>query len=214
MTKRRASLTKSHQLTSLAADLLPEALVSALNTLRLQPLGLGVHRWALEVPEALRHTVSLLHPSTQELVTNLTILARPPFPPMMGPPGAPPFPPGMGPPPPGMGPPGMGPPPPGMGPPGGFNPGMHHLLLSVCLYADSSICLGPPPFSPTQGAPTGPPGSMPPSGNFPPPGQAPPGGGFSGPPGGFPPSQGPPSGQDGSAVPGVHPDRLRMMGGR
>lgn len=60
------------------------------------------------------------------------VLARPPFPPgmpppgMMGPPGAPPFPPNGPMPPPGMG-------PPGMGGPGGFPPGMlYYYVVELC----------------------------------------------------------------------------------
>ncbi|KDQ64284.1 hypothetical protein JAAARDRAFT_43397 [Jaapia argillacea MUCL 33604] len=129
--------------------------------------------------------------------------SQPPFgfggpPPPFGGPGFPP--PGMmgglpgGPPFPGMPPPGMGGPP---GPPGGGFPG------------------GPPPFPPgNQGPPGGPPGGPP----FPPPNfQSPPPG--QGPPSGFgqPPFNGPPPTQSGPPPAlgpgGIHPDRLRMMGG-
>jgi U1 small nuclear ribonucleoprotein C len=68
---------------------------------------------------------------------------------------------------------------------------------------------GPLPFPPN-----GPPnGNLPPfPGNFPPPGQGPPGQGpppnFNGPP--PPQSQGPPPN---TGPGGMHPDRMRMMGG-
>ncbi|KAL4242004.1 U1 small nuclear ribonucleoprotein C [Abortiporus biennis] len=117
-----------------------------------------------------------------------------------GPPmfGRPPFPP-----PPAMGPPGMGPPPPGMMPPGGFPPGM-------------------PPFPPANGGPNAPLGGqagnrppMPPNPNFPPSQGPPQHTDFNGPPGNYPPQNGPP-GQppSGDGPGGIHPDRLRMMGGR
>ncbi|PCH41509.1 zf-U1-domain-containing protein [Wolfiporia cocos MD-104 SS10] len=132
---------------------------------------------------------------------------RPPFPPpgmpppgMMGPPGAPPFPPN------GQMPPGMGPS--GMNGPGSFPPGV-------------------PPFPPGGGPPGANRLPFPPNGNFPPgpPGQNSPGGNFNappnGPPSGFSSSQGPPgpppqNGEQSNGAPlvgGMHPDRMRMMGG-
>lgn len=103
-------------------DLLPEASASALSISH-HPTHSAAHR-ALVDPEDLLHLVSLLplrKTKQQNLQKRRITAGRPPFPPMMGPPGAPPFPPPLGMGPPGMGPPGMGPP--GMGPPGGFPPG-------------------------------------------------------------------------------------------
>ncbi|KZT13080.1 zf-U1-domain-containing protein [Laetiporus sulphureus 93-53] len=116
---------------------------------------------------------------------------RPPFPPMPGmmmPPGALPFPPN-GPAPAGMG-------APGMGAPGNFPPSM-------------------PPFPPNPAA-----GNRPP---FPPSGNVPQGGNPNALPNGAPPSgfsqaQGPQQNGDhlvpNGPVGGMHPDRMRMMGGR
>ncbi|TBU32947.1 hypothetical protein BD311DRAFT_736643 [Dichomitus squalens] len=131
---------------------------------------------------------------------------RPPMPPgpggmpppgMMGPPGAPPFPPNMVPPP-GMGPPGMGP---GGFPPSGLPP-----------FPPSAIPGGGPPGQNRPPFPPGPPGGQggPPPGNF----NGPPNGG---PPNGHNPGQGPPPANgdpNGPSGPGgMHPDRIRMMGG-
>ena len=113
--------------------------------------------------------------------------ARPPFPPGMPPPGM--LPPGGPPFPP---PPGMGPPPPGMP---GFAPNGKCELECRCSILNShtdDTFIGMPPFPPMNaGGPGGPP-PFPPNGNF-------------------PPGQGPPPG--GPAAGGIHPDRLRMMGG-
>lgn len=114
-------------------------------------------------------------------------IARPPFPPGMPPPGM--LPPGGPPFPP---PPGMGPPPgmPGFPPPGMCRAGSKERF-------PLTMAIGMPGFPPPGAA--GPPGGPP----------------FAPPNGNFPPGQGPP-GDQGNAPPGaggIHPDRLRMMGG-
>ena len=102
---------------------------------------------------------------------------------------------------------------------------LQECLLSLLLVRDASLfptawseltlISGMPPFPPPNATPGsgGPaPGNMPPfppNGNFPPPGQQ-------GPPGGFQPSAqgGPQSSENAPAgAGGIHPDRLRMMGG-
>lgn len=118
--------------------------------------------------------------------------ARPPFPPGPGgfpmmPPGAPPF-------------------PPNGAPPSGFPPGKR-LSKGANSHLTSYLNSGGPSFPPNGGPP------FPPGGMNVPPGFSAAGAVFTPPPSqGSPPnpSNGPPP--SGGAAPGIHPDRLRMMG--